>query len=100
MWGRYHRLRTSPEYIGFWKTLLTLVGPGATYDPMFFQHISHHIFKDLIAKTFPLPDQSDSTDKFVALTYEEENALRYVAGYVCVKRHQTATICALELVTW
>ena len=88
VWGRYHHLRISPEYVDFWKTLLRLVGPGTTCDPILFQHISNHIFKVLIVKTFPLPDHSNPNE-FVALTFEEANALRYVAGYVCVKLYKS-----------
>ena len=55
--------------------------------PFFFQHVSHYIFTTLLKETFPLPSPESSVPS-ISLTFEEANALRYVAGYVCAKLYK------------
>ena len=63
----------------FFKTLLI----DDSSNPILYQYITTHKFKELIKKQFPspsLPDSSQSTKQ--PLTYEEKNALYYAAGYI------------------
>lgn len=83
VWGHYHKLRCSDAYKSFWKTLLTIIGCETVDDPIFYQHISHHIFKNALKDAFPLP--SSTHEDTPSLSYDEENIIRYVAGYVCNK---------------
>ena len=51
--------------------------------PIFFQYISDFLFKELVKQRHPLlPDSKDSPQQLPQLDYEEENAVRYAAGYV------------------
>ena len=51
---------------------------------MFYQHVTHEVLKALIKSKYPLLEK-DGGDENEGLTREEENALRYVAGYVIRK---------------
>ena len=44
------------------------------------QYIGHHIFKELIKICHPVPTVASTPPPL--LTYNERNALRYVAGYI------------------
>ena len=50
---------------------------------MLYQRISDIVFEELITRQFSVEQVKQPT--VAALTYEETNALRYVAGYVCHK---------------
>ena len=52
--------------------------------PAFFQYVTHTLFKALIEMEYPVSDAQTETPHQI-LKSEEENALRYVAGYVCRK---------------
>ena len=86
MWRAYHHLRTSASFCKDWEMFLHNSVSHRAH-PAFFQHVSHHIFKELMKTEFPLPppDAVEHPDRL--LTFEEENALRFVAGYICRKVH-------------
>ena len=82
MWREYHTLRTSDAFKKDWESFLrSTIGEAAL--PTFFQFVSHETFKELVKAKFELPEGV----KYQAsqITKEEENALRYVSGYVCRK---------------
>lgn len=84
MWRAYHRLRTSITFANDWKTFLnTRIGLQA--HPTFYQHVTATIFKELMKTEFPLPPPNAVEHPNSPLTFEERNALRYVAGHVCRK---------------
>ena len=82
MWGLYHVLRSSAEFKDAWIEF-TEAATGMVPPPAFYQHVTHTIFKKLIQLHYPVTVKSSSIP--TALTREEENALRYVCGYVCRK---------------
>ena len=91
VWGSYYRLRVSKAYRNFWKVFLTVVGCKTTDDPIFPQHISHNIIIRLMKDTFPLPKAgqcSSGSSSYQSLAFEETNAIRYVARYVCAKLYK------------
>ena len=88
VWGHYHKLRSSPAFRSLWKTLLTLVGCSTTDDPIFMQYITHHIFKQLLKEEFPLQPAATHDSAVPALSDEENNVVRYVAGYICNKLYK------------
>ena len=51
-------------------------------EPMLYQHVTDELFemriKELVSSTIPEPGE----DNIGMLTFEEENAVRYVGGYV------------------
>ena len=80
MWGQYHQLRTSQQFILDWKEFLseiTEIVPSAAFS----QHVTHEVFKQMITSQF-LPTTAASKT-LPPLTDIEVNALHYVAGYVC-----------------
>ena len=59
--------------------------------PIFYQFVTDHIFRQLIAQHFPV-ETSSTQPLSQDLTYEEESGLRYAAGYVCrAMRNKFAT---------
>ena len=53
-----------------------------------FQSISHRVFKCLLEEEFKVEEHKRLEGISCAITWEEENALRYVSGYVCRKVQQ------------
>ncbi len=82
MWGRYHQLRTTEDFSRRWKHFL-LQATGAPVSPIVFQYLTDKIFRRLICDHFPTPveKQAGSTSQ-QRLSYEEQNAMRYAAGYI------------------
>ena len=85
MWGAYHRLRTADSFVSDWSVSGKSVQCKAF--PAFYQYITHHIFKTLIKTAYPVRVSVHDESPDRPLTSEEQNALRYVAGYVVRKLH-------------
>ena len=83
VWGHYHVLCTSSSYKELWNQILAR--SGNTPSPTFYQFVTHELFKELLKREFPVSSDTTKDVEFQALTIEEENALRYVAGYICRK---------------
>lgn len=82
MWQKYHELRVSDSFRNDWdKFMRKTIGQAAS--PTFFQYVSHRIFKDLVKKKHQIVGCSANQKQPSHLTKHEENALRYVSGYVC-----------------
>ncbi len=81
MWRKYYQLRISSPFQSLWTDF---VGDAIAViaHPLMYQYLADKIFEALIEKTFAEGQGAASVD---SLTYEEANALRYVAGYVCFK---------------
>ena len=79
MWGSFHRERCSAEYKALWTTFLTN-SVNESAQPIFYQHLTDIIFKDIIKNEYPVKESN--TIRKEALTYEERNVLRYVGGYM------------------
>ena len=82
MWRSYHHLRTSPSFRSLWREFVSKAVAVEPH-PLLYQHVTSLAFQTLLEETY----QSSNAQQAVveALTYEESNALRYVAGYVCHK---------------
>ena len=84
MWRAYHRLRTAVSFRNDWKVFLhDSISQQAC--PAFYQHVTSIVFKELMKAEFPLPPPDIAEHPDRPLTFEERNALRFVAGYVCRK---------------
>ena len=69
---------------GWNKFLLNLIGEKAS--PAFYQHVSHIVFRALIELEYPLSNTTSSAKtSYQPLTFEEQNALRYVRSWVCLQ---------------
>ena len=91
MWKAYHQLRISSGFKHFFLDSIAT----APASPTFYQHITDLCFKELVKIKFPIPHQSTSSTctgtaivSEFHLTFEEANALRYAAGYICFKLYK------------
>ncbi len=84
MWRNFHALRVSTYFKMGWNNFLILA--NLETNPLLYQRLSDLIMEKLIKRQFSDSQCSDSIEPNVTpLTYEDKNALRYVAGYVCDK---------------
>ena len=86
MWGAYHRFRTADTFVHDWRVFLTKSVNMKAF-PAFYQFVTHAMFKELIKAHYPVLNNTDVADEMPSrpLTHVEQNALRYVAGYVTRK---------------
>ncbi len=83
IWGFYHQLRTSEEFVKDWTQFLK-ASIHVAASPFFYQHVTDVMLSELIK--FELAARSKETtqdEPRVELTRLEQNSLRYVCGYVC-----------------
>ena len=85
MLQQFHTLRS--EKLGqLWKEeLFSRLGWVEMPDPMLEQHSSQIVFEKLVAGRFSSATTSKTIENVEQLTADEENILRYVAGYVPFK---------------
>lgn len=84
MWRSFHCFRTATTFRNDWRKFIE-VSVSQQVHPAFFQHVTMMIFKKMIKVEFPLPPTDTTEHPDRPLTFEEKNALRFVAGYVCRK---------------
>ena len=83
MWGKYYQLRSSKVFHELWRRFFKTSLIDDSSNPILYQYITTHMFKELIKKQFPAPSLPDSLQiTKQPLTYEEKNALCYTAGYI------------------
>ena len=80
-WTDFHVLRTSAEFTQHWKDYLEVAGVESK--AVFIQTITLEVFEQLLSDTYIARTAQDETE--VQFTYEEENAIRYMAGFVVRK---------------
>ena len=105
MWRSYQHLRTSPSFWSLWREFV-FKAVSVEPHPLLYQYVTSLTFQALLEETF----QSSTAQQAVveALTYEESNALRYVAGYACHKlqkkiktsTHEISAFVPHGLVRW
>ena len=60
LWASYHVLRSSRKFLTTWEEFVfTAVGKKSS--PIFFQYITHNVFKELIKAEFLISGESDGT---------------------------------------
>ena len=100
MWKSFHLLRVSDSFVKLWHDFLD--SSSLERDPILFQYVSDRVIQELITKHFTVSQVSPVPP----LTYEQVNALRYVAGYVCQKvknieaskhAHKGVLLCLTDL---
>lgn len=80
MWSKYYQVRTSETFRAKWHEFLeTSIRSRST--PLFWQYVSNEVFRALVKEAFK-PSHSDQMAA-EEITYQEANALRYTAGYIC-----------------
>lgn len=81
MWSDYHHLISSQEFKDSWTAFLKKMGTNS--HPSLYQFVTTKLMDSLIMQQLPIPGVSFNTPGLAPeLTTVEENALRYVAGYV------------------
>ena len=84
MWGAYHCIRTSPSFACLWREFLQQAKIQVL--PIFYQSLTDTLFQKRIEVYFPISCSSqqvgEEETEGTVLTFEEENAIRYAAGYV------------------
>ena len=50
-------------------------------EPIFYQHLTMEVFEGLLKASTPLKTNSP-VESISPMTYEEENAIRYIGGYM------------------
>ena len=85
MWGKFHTIRTSKDFFILWDRFLkSSTGKGG---PIFLQHVTLHMFKQIIRTRYSLPECVESS-QHEPLSYQERNVLRYAAGYIPRNLHK------------
>ena len=81
MWFKFHTFRSSKEHFILWDKFLN--DSTRKGGPIFLQFVTNHIFKQLLKRKFPTAAVTIAPeDTGTSLSYQEENALRYAAGYI------------------
>ena len=80
LWRKFHCSRNAKDFKSKWMEYLTEVDITDP-TPLFYQNVSQELFETLISQKCAAK-QVISTEYIQRMTLEEENALRYVAGYV------------------
>ena len=81
MWGCFHRLRSSTTFKDTWISFVQQE-MGKIPSPIFYQEVIQHIFKVLVKRKFIIMNPMKFNSGNPPLTREEENSLRYMAGYI------------------
>ena len=82
-WQQYHRTRISSSYKSLWIDFVN-TAVSIVPIPAFYQHVGNQVFQSILKSSFPVNTDKELTVE-TSLSYEEANALRYAAGYVCHK---------------
>ena len=60
-----------------------MISVGLAKEPLFYQHITDEVFNLLIKQNIKIPDKESVLEEYEEMmTFEGENAVRYVGGYV------------------
>lgn len=88
LWTAYYQLQISSVFLEKWKAFLESI--NAPTEAIFFQHCTRVLFDHLLKDKYPVQHEDQHTDSDCLLTFEEENAVRYVGGYVvaALKKHE------------
>lgn len=88
LWMSFYQLQVSKSFQDKWNDYLQFL--RLTSKAIFFQNCTSILYDNIIKMKFPVPDNGEPlADTF---NCEEENAIRYVGGYVIAvlkKRHQS-----------
>ena len=83
MWGMYHEIRSSPSFAEKWRSLFSHSIHSSASQSL-IQFLTDKVFQTLIRIEYQMLDVSEQESNS-SLSFEECNALRYVAGYVSRK---------------
>ena len=82
LWESYFYIRTQEGFINRWTVFLCGVN-SPVGSPVLYQHLTDLVFKELLHLKYSIAANNTENAGVGPLTYNEVNALRYAAGYVC-----------------
>lgn len=82
LWKQFFTLRSSKEFCLRWQQYLESL--KLTGEPLFYQHVTLALYEQLLCSKFRTADTASEVSA-IQFTYEEENAIRYMGGYVIKK---------------
>ena len=80
MWSSFHQLRLG-DVEKLWCSLFEVKGIPKL-SPLVYQHVNEKLYADLIKCHFSTTMDSQTAIDVPALTTDEENVIRYVAGFL------------------
>ena len=80
LWKNFFALRTTEAFKMKWQDFLDSSLSSQACIPLFYQHITDILFKQLVKSHYQI---SDEHVMVATVNNHERNALRYAAGYVC-----------------
>ena len=89
LWKDYYQLQVSTSFKNKWALYLETLNLPA--EPIFFQSCTQILFDNILKLKVPVPLRSnDSSASDTSFSFEEENAICYVGGYVVatLKKHE------------
>ena len=89
LWQDYYQLQVSTSFKNKWAFYLETLDLPA--EPIFFQSCTQILFDNILKLKVPIPPTSnDSSASDTSFSFEEENAICYVGGYVVatLKKHE------------
>ena len=84
MWGYFHQLRIEERFTEKWQKFFTIT-TGKIANSVIIQFLVDQIFKSIVSIHFASTSKLTSAgnaDQPAMLSYDEQNALRYAAGYI------------------
>ena len=81
VWSNFHAVRISPQLKRLWVSNYELV-VQTPLDPILIQYCTQHVMEGLLKIRYPVSQLEASSSSSPSLPQEEENALRYAAGYI------------------
>ena len=79
VWTKFHKVRSTNTFCQKWHKLLE--HNKMPKEPIFYQHLTMEVFKGLLKTSTPLKTKCP-VESISPMTYEEENAIRYIGGYM------------------
>lgn len=86
LWPEFHEIRCTSEFATAWEGYIEKL--DLTNNPISYQHVTLKYFETLIhnkMKSIAKDGSIPAEETNITLTYEEENAIRYMSGYVIRK---------------
>ena len=79
VWTKFHKVRSTNTFCQKWHKFLE--HNKMPKEPIFYQHLTMEVFEALLKASTPLKTKCP-VESIAPMTYEEENALRYIGGYM------------------
>lgn len=84
MWSQFHQIRCDDVFKEKWKSFL--LSSKLIHSPIFYQAITTRVLDFILKDSCPIysepPSDTSNSEDVPPLTYEEENTIRYIGGYI------------------